>query len=170
MLKFSWWSGRSSKFCGLLIHQRRDDRAVGSGGFLFLRLLLFHASDRWNMTCVVLVTAETWLVWCCRVYVPGTDCAFWRECMTRGNFWPTTPRSWSWTLCSGRGNGAAGTSSPTRWVSHRHTHKAISVAKPHATRACAHSEVKFRPFCTASLHHTPDKFAPWHVVGTDGPT
>jgi hypothetical protein len=29
----SWWSGWSSKFCGLLIHQRRGDRAVGSGGF-----------------------------------------------------------------------------------------------------------------------------------------
>jgi hypothetical protein len=27
-------------FCGLLVHQRRVDRAVGSGGF-FLRLLLF---------------------------------------------------------------------------------------------------------------------------------
>jgi hypothetical protein len=27
----SWWS---SKFCGLLIHQRRGDRAVGSGGYL----------------------------------------------------------------------------------------------------------------------------------------
>jgi hypothetical protein len=24
----------SSKFCGLLVHQRRGDRAVGSGGFL----------------------------------------------------------------------------------------------------------------------------------------
>jgi hypothetical protein len=32
--------GRSSKFCGLLIYQRRVDRAVGSGGFV-LRLLLF---------------------------------------------------------------------------------------------------------------------------------
>jgi hypothetical protein len=30
----SWWSGWSSKFCGLLIHQHRGDRAVGSGGFL----------------------------------------------------------------------------------------------------------------------------------------
>jgi hypothetical protein len=30
----SWWSGWSSKFFGLLIHQRRGDRAVGSGGFL----------------------------------------------------------------------------------------------------------------------------------------
>jgi hypothetical protein len=30
----SRWSGRSSKFCGLLIHQRRGDQAVGSGGFL----------------------------------------------------------------------------------------------------------------------------------------
>jgi hypothetical protein len=30
----SWWSGRSSKFCVLLVHQRRGDRAVGSGGFL----------------------------------------------------------------------------------------------------------------------------------------
>jgi hypothetical protein len=29
----SWWSGWSSKFCGLLIHQPRDDRVVGSGGF-----------------------------------------------------------------------------------------------------------------------------------------
>jgi hypothetical protein len=29
----SWWSGWSSKFFGLLIHQRRGDRAVGSGGF-----------------------------------------------------------------------------------------------------------------------------------------
>jgi hypothetical protein len=29
----AWWSGWSSKFCGLLIHQRRGDRAVGSGGF-----------------------------------------------------------------------------------------------------------------------------------------
>jgi hypothetical protein len=29
-----WWSGWSSKFCGLLIHQRSGDRAVGSGGFL----------------------------------------------------------------------------------------------------------------------------------------
>jgi hypothetical protein len=29
----SWWFGWSSKFCGLLIHQRRGDRAVGSGGF-----------------------------------------------------------------------------------------------------------------------------------------
>jgi hypothetical protein len=29
----SLWSGWSSKFCGLLIHQRRGDRAVGSGGF-----------------------------------------------------------------------------------------------------------------------------------------
>jgi hypothetical protein len=30
----SWFSGRSSKFCGLLVHQRRVDWAVGSGGFL----------------------------------------------------------------------------------------------------------------------------------------
>jgi hypothetical protein len=29
----SWWSGWSSKFFGLLIHQRRGDQAVGSGGF-----------------------------------------------------------------------------------------------------------------------------------------
>jgi hypothetical protein len=29
----SWWSGWSSKLCGLLIRQRRGDRAVGSGGF-----------------------------------------------------------------------------------------------------------------------------------------
>jgi hypothetical protein len=29
----SWWSGWSSKFFGLLMHQRRGDRAVGSGGF-----------------------------------------------------------------------------------------------------------------------------------------
>jgi hypothetical protein len=28
-----WWSERSSKFCGLLIHQRHRDRAVGSRGF-----------------------------------------------------------------------------------------------------------------------------------------
>jgi hypothetical protein len=36
----SWWSGWSSKFFGLLIHQRRGDRAVGSGGFVFRLLLL----------------------------------------------------------------------------------------------------------------------------------
>jgi hypothetical protein len=29
----SWRSGWSSKFCGLLIHHRRGDRAVGSGDF-----------------------------------------------------------------------------------------------------------------------------------------
>jgi hypothetical protein len=29
----SWWSGWSSKFFGLPIHQRRGDQAVGSGGF-----------------------------------------------------------------------------------------------------------------------------------------
>jgi hypothetical protein len=29
----SWWSGWYSNFFGLLIHQRRGDRAVGSGGF-----------------------------------------------------------------------------------------------------------------------------------------
>jgi hypothetical protein len=30
----SWWSGRTSKLCGLLVDQRRVDRAVDSGGFL----------------------------------------------------------------------------------------------------------------------------------------
>jgi hypothetical protein len=35
----SWWSGWSSKFFGLLIHQRRGDRAVGSGGLLLLLVL-----------------------------------------------------------------------------------------------------------------------------------
>jgi hypothetical protein len=29
----SWWSGWSSKLFGLLIYQRRGDRAVDSGGF-----------------------------------------------------------------------------------------------------------------------------------------
>jgi hypothetical protein len=29
----SWWSRWSSKFCGLLVLQRRGDRVVGSGGF-----------------------------------------------------------------------------------------------------------------------------------------
>jgi hypothetical protein len=39
----SWWSGWSSKFFGLLIHQRRGDRAVGSGSF-FSRLFLLLVS------------------------------------------------------------------------------------------------------------------------------
>jgi hypothetical protein len=37
--------GRSSKFCGLLVHQRRGDRAVGSGGFFVFRLLSLVSSS-----------------------------------------------------------------------------------------------------------------------------
>jgi hypothetical protein len=36
----SWWSGWSSKFFDLLIHQCRGDQAVGSGGFGLLPVLL----------------------------------------------------------------------------------------------------------------------------------
>jgi hypothetical protein len=42
MLKSLWWS---SKFCGLLIHQRRVDRAVGSGGFLSYACYCFISSS-----------------------------------------------------------------------------------------------------------------------------
>jgi hypothetical protein len=38
-------------FCGLLIHQRRVDRAVGSGGFV-LRLLLFCLFFLAGVVCV----------------------------------------------------------------------------------------------------------------------
>jgi hypothetical protein len=47
----SWWSGRSSKLCGLLVDQRRVDRVVGSGGF-FLRLLLFYIFFLASVVCV----------------------------------------------------------------------------------------------------------------------
>jgi hypothetical protein len=36
----SCWSGWSSKFFGLLIHQRRGDRAVGSGGFCLTPVII----------------------------------------------------------------------------------------------------------------------------------
>jgi hypothetical protein len=36
----SWWSGWSSKFFGLLIQQRRGDRAVGSGGFCLTPVII----------------------------------------------------------------------------------------------------------------------------------
>jgi hypothetical protein len=49
----SWWFfGRSSKFCGLLIHQRRGDRAVGSGGFLSYACYCLSLLSGW---CVVYV-------------------------------------------------------------------------------------------------------------------
>jgi hypothetical protein len=40
-----WWSGWSSKFCGLPVYQRRVDRAVGSGGFLSYACYCFVSSS-----------------------------------------------------------------------------------------------------------------------------
>jgi hypothetical protein len=40
----SCWSGRSSNLFGLLVHQRRVDRAVGSGGFLSYACYCFVSS------------------------------------------------------------------------------------------------------------------------------
>jgi hypothetical protein len=36
----SWWFGWSTKFFGMLIHQRRGDRAVGSGGFCLTTVII----------------------------------------------------------------------------------------------------------------------------------
>jgi hypothetical protein len=48
----SWWFfGWSSKFFGLLIHQHRGDRAVGSGGFFVFRLLSLVSSS-WLVCCL----------------------------------------------------------------------------------------------------------------------
>jgi hypothetical protein len=43
--------GRSSNFCGLPIHQRRGDRAVGSGGFCLTPVIacLFFVVDVLSM-------------------------------------------------------------------------------------------------------------------------
>jgi hypothetical protein len=49
----SWWSGWSSKFCGLLIHQRCGDRAVGSEGFLSYACYCLSLLRGW---CVVYVS------------------------------------------------------------------------------------------------------------------
>jgi hypothetical protein len=65
--KSSWWSGRSSKFCGLLIHQRRGDRAVGSGGFCFSPVIasLFFVASVLYMLEMQVSLLRSW----CVVYV-----------------------------------------------------------------------------------------------------
>jgi hypothetical protein len=52
----SWWSEWSSKFCGLLVHQPRGDRAVGSGGFLSFACYCLSLLRGW---CVVYVGDAT---------------------------------------------------------------------------------------------------------------
>jgi hypothetical protein len=57
----SWWSGWSSKFFGLLIHQRRSDRAVGSGGFCLSPVII--AVLRKQLLCAFLS-----LIFSCGMY------------------------------------------------------------------------------------------------------
>jgi hypothetical protein len=85
----SWWSGWSSKFFGLLIHQRRGDRAVGSGGFfpyrpdhhkeiqtpINLDILTFYIWDRFSQRILMIFnfyicTKFDNMYWGLRVEVP----------------------------------------------------------------------------------------------------
>jgi hypothetical protein len=59
----SWWSGWSSTFCGLLVHQRRGDRAVGSGGFLPYACYCFVSSS-WLVLSMLEMQVSPYACYC----------------------------------------------------------------------------------------------------------
>jgi hypothetical protein len=116
----------------------------------------FTANNPWNRPFVLY----------CRASAPGTDCASWRGYTTRDSFCLKVLSCWSSTRCSGRGNGAAGTPSPTRsvlwgivfsdrdpsfeakWLAG--TGIPVDLPKHHTTRACKWNKGKTPRFLDRS--------------------